>query len=67
LIFFCSGELARYPDSLSSSAALNRFGLHGVCAPAALAAAGPGAELLIPKTAGERVTLAVARAAKKMP
>lgn len=38
-------------------------GCHGVAEGAALAAAGPGAALLVPKEKGKRVTVAVARAA----
>lgn len=62
LRFMTAEELAAYPVTRPSPKALERFGIQGVCEPAALAAAGRGARLIVPKTSGRRVTLAVARA-----
>ena len=62
LRFFRLEELAAYPVSAPSAKAMERFGIPGVCEPAALASAGKGARLIIPKTADKNVTLAVAGA-----
>jgi cobalamin biosynthesis protein CbiG len=62
--FFSAEELACYSVSAPSPMAVRRFGIQGVCEPAALAAAGQGARLLVAKKSGGRVTLAVARAAR---
>lgn len=62
LRFFSLEELAAYPVSTPSAKAMERFGIPGVCEPAALASAGKGSNLVIPKTADRNVTLAVARA-----
>jgi cobalt-precorrin 5A hydrolase/precorrin-3B C17-methyltransferase len=43
-----------------SDALFARIGCHGVAEAAALAAAGPGAELIVEKTTGRHVTVAVA-------
>lgn len=45
-----------------SDAVFRQMGCHGVAEAAALAAAGPAAELILPKTAGKGVTCAIARA-----
>jgi len=45
-----------------SDAVFRQMGCHGVAEAAALAAAGPVAELVLPKTAGKGVTCAIARA-----
>jgi cobalamin biosynthesis protein CbiG len=45
-----------------SEAVFRQMGCHGVAEAAALAAAGPMAELILPKTAGKGVTCAIARA-----
>ncbi len=60
LRFFSAAELAAYPVSAPSPKALERFDVQGVCEPAALAAAGNGARLVISKTADRNVTVAVA-------
>lgn len=44
-----------------SEAVFARMGCHGVAEAAALAAAGPAAELILPKTSGKGVTCAIAR------
>ena len=62
LRFFSLAELAAHPVSAPSAKAMERFGIPGVCEPAALASAGKGARLVIPKTVDRNVTLAVARA-----
>jgi cobalamin biosynthesis protein CbiG len=67
LCFFNREELARYPVSAPSAKALSRFGIQGVCEPAALAAAGRGGRLLVPKKSGGRVSLAIARAPDPLP
>lgn len=61
--FFPASGLSTYPVSRPSPKAREVFGVNGVCEPAALAAAGAGASLVIPKTASGGVTLAVARIA----
>lgn len=60
LRFFSAAELAAYPVSAPSPKAVKRFGVQGVCEPAALAAAGKGARLAVAKTADRNVTVAVA-------
>lgn len=45
-----------------SDAVFRQMGCHGVAEAAALAAAGPAAELILPKIAGKGVTCAIARA-----
>ena len=60
LRFFSAAKLAAYPVNTPSPKAMERFGVQGVCEPAALAAAGNGARLVIAKTADRNVTVAVA-------
>lgn len=60
LHFFSAAELAAYPVSAPSPKAVERFGVQGVCEPAALALAGKGARLIVVKTADRNVTVAVA-------
>jgi cobalamin biosynthesis protein CbiG len=50
-----------------SDAVFRQMGCHGVAEAAALAAAGPVAELILPKTAGKGVTCAIARAGRSGP
>ncbi len=45
-----------------SDAVFRRIGCHGVAEAAALAAAGPASELILPKTSAKGVTCAIARA-----
>jgi cobalamin biosynthesis protein CbiG len=45
-----------------SEAVFRQMGCHGVAEAAALAAAGPAATLILPKTGGKGVTCAIARA-----
>ena len=60
LRFFSASELADYPVNTPSPKATERFGVQGVCEPAALAAAGGGARLVVAKKADRNVTVAVA-------
>ncbi len=64
--FFARGELAARTDDLvtPSEDVRRAVGVAGVAEAAALAAAGPDSRLLVPKRRGERVTCAVARAAR---
>ncbi|MBI2253080.1 MAG: cobalamin biosynthesis protein [Proteobacteria bacterium] len=50
-----------------SDAVFRQIGCHGVAEAAALAAAGPEAELILPKTVGKGVTCAIARAGRSGP
>lgn len=61
--FFTAKRLARERPRLKnpSEAVFKTVGCHGVAEGAALAAAGPGAALVVPKTKGTRVTVAIAR------
>lgn len=61
--FFSAGALARVPGAFTASAFVKKTtGVDNVCERAALLAAGPGAQLLLPKQAGGGVTLAAAAA-----
>ena len=59
LQFFPAEVLAALPVTAPSPKAKEVLGVQGVSEPAALAAAGKGAVLLVPKTAGAGVTVAV--------
>ena len=63
--FFDAGRLEAEAPRLAtpSEAVFRRTGCHGVAEGAALAAAGTGASLVVPKRRSARVTLAVAMAA----
>ena len=63
ILYFSAARLeAETPRLKNPSAAVFRqLGCHGVAEAAALAAAGPAAELILPKIAGNRVTCAIAR------
>lgn len=61
LKFYSAGELSAFPVTQPSTKVRERFGIDGVCEPAALAAAGRGAELVAAKTRFEGVTVALAR------
>ncbi len=63
--FFTAAELEREHPRLSTPSDLvfRETGCHGVAEGAALAAAGPGSALILPKRKGARCTVAVARAA----
>jgi cobalt-precorrin 5A hydrolase len=63
VLYFSAARLeAETPRLKNPSAAVFRqLGCHGVAEAAALAAAGPAAELILPKIAGNRVTCAIAR------
>ncbi len=66
LRFFGSVELAAIELPSGISEAVERaVGAPGVCEPAALLAAGPGAAMVVPKVRTSRVTVAVARAASR--
>ena len=62
--FFGSGELRQLAPRLRNPSAvvLQEVGIPGVAEAAALAAAGPGATLIVPKVKGAQVTTAIARA-----
>lgn len=60
LLFFPSGDMATVQVTAPSAKAQEMFGLDGVCEPAAVLAAGARASLLVPKTVGRSVTIAVA-------
>ena len=60
LLTYSAAELAAMPGTLADSSFVREVtGTGNVCEAAALAAAAPGGELLVPKTAGRGVTLAV--------
>ncbi len=62
--YFTAAELSAYSDKVAtpSSYVADTVGTPSVAEAAALAAAGPGAELIVTKTKSKRATLAVARA-----
>lgn len=62
--YFSAGELEAETPRLKnpSDAVFARMGCHGVAEAAALAAAGPVAELILPKTSHKGITCAIARA-----
>lgn len=62
--FFGPGELRQFAPRLRNPSAvvLQEVGVPGVAEAAALAAAGPGATLIVPKVKGAQVTTAIARA-----
>ena len=62
--FFGSGELRQLAPRLRNPSAvvMQEVGVPGVAEAAALAAAGPGATLIVPKVKGAQVTTAIARA-----
>ncbi len=62
--FFSSNELNVFAHKLKtpSEYVMSEVGTPGVAEAAALAAAGPGAELIVPKTKSKRATVAIARA-----
>lgn len=66
--FFTAQRLEREHPRLRnpSEAVFKAVGCHGVAEGAALAAAGPGAVLVVPKTKGRRVTVAIARGTKEI-
>lgn len=66
--FFTAKRLARERPRLKnpSEAVFKTVGCHGVAEGAALAAAGPDAALVVPKTKDRRVTVAIARSAKEI-
>ena len=66
--FFAREELAAFEDRLASPSQAVRcaVGVSGVAEAAALAAAGNGGRLLVPKRRGERVTCALALAARPL-
>ncbi|WP_374377936.1 cobalamin biosynthesis protein [Dongia sp.] len=61
--YFTAAELEAETPRLAnpSEELFRRLGCHGVAEAAALAAAGPGSVLILPKTAGKGVTCAIAR------
>ncbi len=61
--FFSADELEAETPRLEnpSESVYRQMGCHGVAEAAALAAAGPDAELILPKIAGAGVTCAIAR------
>ncbi len=62
--YFSAAELEAETPRLKnpSDAVFARMGCHGVAEAAALAAAGPVAELILPKTSHKGITCAIARA-----
>lgn len=62
--YFTAGELEAETPRLAnpSEELFRRLGCHGVAEAAALAAAGPGGVLVLPKTIGKGATCAIARA-----
>lgn len=63
LHYFSAAELEVETPRLKnpSDTVFRQLGCHGVAEAAALAAAGPTAELILPKCVGNRVTCAIAR------
>jgi cobalt-precorrin 5A hydrolase/precorrin-3B C17-methyltransferase len=66
--FFAAKRLERERPRLAnpSKTVFEAVGCHGVAEGAALAAAGRGATLVVPKIKGRRVTVAIARAAREI-
>lgn len=67
LLTYTAQELEEVPGDFSSSSFVRKtVGVSNVCERAAVLAAGPGAELILPKTAQNGMTLAVAKAAPRL-